>query len=110
VTTEVTFAGAVANPWRYTGQYQDTTTGLYKMGARYYQPELGRWTQRDPSGLDGNAYAYVAGNPVNFVDPTGLYQYAKCGQAFLEFIGAGYSFYEAVVPLWHLPLLQSPPS
>jgi RHS repeat-associated protein len=61
VTTEVTFAGAVANPWCYTSQYQDTTTGLYKIGARYYQPELGRWTQVDPSGLDANPYAYVGG-------------------------------------------------
>jgi uncharacterized protein RhaS with RHS repeats len=43
------------------------------MGARYYQPELGRWTQPDPSGLDANAYAYVGGNPVNFIDPSGLF-------------------------------------
>jgi hypothetical protein len=42
------------------------------MGARYYQPELGRWTQPDPSGQDANAYAYVGANPVNFVDPSGL--------------------------------------
>jgi RHS repeat-associated protein len=80
VTTETT-SSAVANPWRYTGQYQDTTTGLYKMGARYYQPELGRWTQPDPSGLDANAYLYVGGNPVNFVDPSGL-------SSFGDFFGA----------------------
>jgi RHS repeat-associated protein len=43
----------VFNPWRYTGQYQDITTGLYKMGARYYQPELGRWTQPDPEWAGG---------------------------------------------------------
>ncbi len=42
------------------------------MGARYYQPELGRWTQPDPSGQEANAYLYVGGNPVNFVDPSGL--------------------------------------
>jgi RHS repeat-associated protein len=72
VTTETT-SSAVTNPWRYTGQYQDVATGLYKMGARYYQPELGRWTQPDPSGLDTNAYLYVGGNPVNFIDPSGLY-------------------------------------
>ncbi len=61
----------VFNPWRYAGQYQDTTTGLYKMGARYYQPELGRWTQPDPSGLETNAFAYVGGDPVNYIDPSG---------------------------------------
>ena len=63
----------VFNPWRYVGQYHDVSTGLYKMGARYYQSELGRWTQPDPSGRDANAYAYVSGNPVNFVDPAGLF-------------------------------------
>jgi RHS repeat-associated protein len=35
-------------PWRYTGQDLDVATGLYKMGGRYYQPELERWTQLDP--------------------------------------------------------------
>ncbi len=62
----------VFNPWRYTGQYQDASTGMYKVGARYYQPELGRWTQQDPSGQEENAYLYVAGNPINFIDPSGL--------------------------------------
>jgi RHS repeat-associated protein len=61
----------VFNPWRYTGQYQDITTGLYKIEARYYQPELGRWTQPDPSGQDANAYLHVAASPVNLVDPSG---------------------------------------
>lgn len=74
VTTETKAALTnVFKPWRYAGQYQDVSTGLYKMGARYYQPELGRWTQPDPSGQDANAYLYVGGNPVNFVDPTGLF-------------------------------------
>ena len=35
------------NPWRYAGGYQDPT-GLTKFGTRYYYPQLGRWTQRDP--------------------------------------------------------------
>ncbi len=73
----------MANPWRYTGQYQDTATGLYKMGARYYEPELGRWTQQDPSGLDANAYTYVGGNPVNFVDPSGLGFFDCIGNSIL---------------------------
>lgn len=71
VTTETT-SSAVTNPWRYAGQYQDVSTGLYKMGARYYQPELGRWSQPDPSGAEANPYLYAASNPVNFVDPSGL--------------------------------------
>ncbi len=36
-------------PYRYAGAYADPT-GLYKMGHRYYDPTLGRFTQPDPSG------------------------------------------------------------
>ncbi|MFD9327851.1 RHS repeat-associated core domain-containing protein [Streptomyces sp. NPDC060065] len=40
-------------PYRYAGAYADQT-GLYKMGARYYDPTLGRFTQPDPSGQETN--------------------------------------------------------
>jgi RHS repeat-associated protein len=58
-------------PYRYTSTYLDPS-GLYKMGARYYDPQLGRFTQPDPSGKEGNPYAYAAGDPVNHFDPSGL--------------------------------------
>ena len=60
------------NPWRYTGAYQDNTTSLYKLGARYYQPTLGRFTQADPSGQEANTYLYAGANAVNRTDPSGL--------------------------------------
>lgn len=66
--------GAVTNPWRFAGAYLDAATGLYKMGARYYDPSLGRWTQQD-AVESGNAYAYVAENPVNASDPAGTWWY-----------------------------------
>ena len=42
-TRTATGPAAAANPHRYTGGYLDTTTGLYKLGARYYDPTLGRF-------------------------------------------------------------------
>ena len=60
------------NPWRYTGGWTDTQTGLIKFGARYYNPTLGRFTQRDPSGQETNSYAYAGDNPISNSDPSGL--------------------------------------
>jgi RHS repeat-associated protein len=61
--------------YRMGGQEYDQETGLYHMGARYYDPRLGRWLSEDPIGIAGgtNLYAYVGNDPVNGRDPTGLY-------------------------------------
>jgi RHS repeat-associated protein len=56
----------------YTGREPDGTGLIYYRG-RYYDPSIGRFTQRDPIGLAGglNQYAYVNNNPTNFTDPMG---------------------------------------
>jgi len=44
-------------------------------GYRYYEPETGRWINRDPIGEDGgvNLYGFVANDPLNQVDFLGNY-------------------------------------
>ncbi|WP_414932533.1 RHS repeat-associated core domain-containing protein [Streptomyces chrestomyceticus] len=61
----------VPQPYRFAGGYQGPT-GLYHLGARYYDPSVGRFTQPDPSGQEKNPYLYAEGDPVKRIDPGGL--------------------------------------
>lgn len=55
----------------FTGKEQDDS-GLYYYGARYYNPQIGRFTQVDPV-LDEktSSYNYVNNNPFKYNDPDG---------------------------------------
>ena len=66
-----------ANPLLFQGQYFDSATGLYYMRARYYDPTVGRFTQRDPVAQTvGNPaispYVFAGNRPTVFTDPTGM--------------------------------------
>jgi RHS repeat-associated protein len=66
---------------RFTGQYNDSglggTSGLSFFGARWYDPQLGRFIQADtvvphPSDPQSfNRYSYVRNDPVRLIDPSG---------------------------------------
>jgi uncharacterized protein RhaS with RHS repeats len=48
--------------------------GTYDYGARFYDPELGRWHSVDPLAHERewlSPYNFVSNNPLNRVDPTG---------------------------------------
>jgi len=67
------------NPFRYRGYYYDKDLGLYYLGTRYYDANIGRFISPDGVGYLGangdlnsyNLYAYCSNNPVMYVDPSG---------------------------------------
>ena len=60
--------------YQYSGQLWMSDFGAYHYKARAYGQGLGRFLQTDPIGYGAgaNLYAYVNGDPVNFIDPLGL--------------------------------------
>ncbi len=50
-------------------------TGAYDYGARFYMPDIGRWSVHDPLNelqFAYSPYSYVYVNPIRFNDPTGM--------------------------------------
>jgi len=65
---------SIGNPYGFTGRRVDVETGLYYYRARYYDADMGRFLSVDPLGIhEENTYAYCYNDPVNWVDPLGLY-------------------------------------
>ena len=64
-------------PFAYRGYYYDADLGMYNLGTRYYDPEIGRFINADGyvstgQGVLGfNMFAYCENNPINRADPTG---------------------------------------
>jgi RHS repeat-associated protein len=59
----------------FAGGLHDPATGLVRFGFRDYDPDVGRWTAKDPilfAGSDTDLFGYCLNDPINFVDPEGL--------------------------------------
>jgi RHS repeat-associated protein len=70
----VIIAGTDRHRFTYNGKEFDEGTELsrYYYGARYYDPELGRFMTPDPIKDDWTPYSYVRNNPIAYSDPTGM--------------------------------------
>ena len=76
----------------FAGGLQDSVANLVHFAYRDYDAETGRWTARDPSLFTANQpnlYQYVFNDPVNFLDPLGLW---CIGGSFYAIIGGGAEF------------------
>ena len=82
-------------PYKFTAKELDEETGLYYYGARYLDPKYSRWITCDPAlgkyisslnsdisklpaggifeSLNLSVYHYAKNNPINYTDPTGLF-------------------------------------
>jgi RHS repeat-associated protein len=70
-------SGDLEADFGFAGMFWSAEANLNLTQYRAYDPELGRWLSRDPLRnaelIEGpNLYAYVANNPVNLTDPSGL--------------------------------------
>jgi len=76
ISTDSGAFAARALPFGFAAGLSDDDTGLVHFGAREYDPVVGRWTSKDPilfSGRQTNLYVYVANDPLNHSDPSGLW-------------------------------------
>eukprot|EP00825_Cyclidium_porcatum_P034585 TRINITY_DN36366_c0_g1_i1.p1 TRINITY_DN36366_c0_g1~~TRINITY_DN36366_c0_g1_i1.p1 ORF type:complete len:211 (-),score=9.07 TRINITY_DN36366_c0_g1_i1:146-778(-) len=83
----------------FHGAAYSAATGLYQFRARWYSPELGRWLSPDPIGLEGglNLYEFCRNDPVNFRDPSGLWNLWSPGSWGVA-NSTAWNFYDSLNP------------
>jgi RHS repeat-associated protein len=72
-------AGNIENDYLFAGEQFDEDLGQYYLRDRYYNPSVGRFTRVDTyqgrrsDPMSRHDYLYTHANPVNYIDPSGLY-------------------------------------
>jgi RHS repeat-associated protein len=86
-------SGSLDADFSYAGMYYHAASGLNLTYFRPYDADLGRWLSRDPIGEMGgvNLYGYVLNNPLNWLDPLGLFSWSCFGRGVVNGVlwGAG---------------------
>jgi RHS repeat-associated protein len=62
-------------PFVFAGGLYDKDSGLIRFGYRDYNPDIGRWSAKDPiffAGGDSDLYGYCLSDPINLIDIKGL--------------------------------------
>jgi len=66
------WSGRNDNVYGFTGQRYQPELGVYAFAYRDYSPRTMRWLTEDPVRDGLNWYRYCGGDPVNYIDSTGL--------------------------------------
>jgi RHS repeat-associated protein len=83
-------------PFGFAGGLHDRDTALVRFGYRDYDPDVGRWTAKDPilfADGDTDLYGYCLNDPVGFYDPLGLIHWGAVGKGGFAVISGGVSTY-----------------
>ena len=92
---------ATLNPFRYRKYVYDPETGLYCLGSRYYDPEVGRFVNADDTDVifakpqelgNKNLYAYCDNNPVAREDYAGEFPIPCIVGAVVGAVVSGFSY------------------
>lgn len=80
----------------FLGKTRDDASGYQPLGARLYDPVVGRFLSADQmldlnDPLQSNGYAYAQNNPVTYSDPTGLAISLTASEKSAALAGAGLS-------------------
>ncbi|MFJ9779914.1 LamG-like jellyroll fold domain-containing protein [Amycolatopsis sp. NPDC101161] len=95
----------------YQSGWTDRSTGNVNMAARWYNPAVGQFMNRDtvsnspvPNPMEANKFAYVDGNPMTGTDPSGHGWLGDAWSAFTDHVlapAASFVYHEVIQPAAH---------
>lgn len=110
VGADISSNPTIDNPFTFTGKQWDKEIGVYYYGARYYDPSIGRFIQKDPSPgyLERpesiiNKFIYAANNPIINIDSSGMDLWGDI-TGFFHLFAAGVM--QTIMGIIHLDLAQ----